>query len=266
MPLSLSVVNRLPKGVRDFLYLKLVPPELLERFGVDPETLRGPSGAKAIRGWFPEDENAASIEVRLRPEDRDPVFFCQISLDEGFKAVVLDLVVINDITGERYNIDRDPEGKDTLFGMLRRNVPEEVKAMRAGLAPGMVRPGLGLLGRFLRCLEVFTDFLGLKTIMLEALFYHTAILFERHGFGYLRGLRLMQTIHREFSPGGKLFEALDGSTPFRVPGVDQTVRGRSWAIQDGILKDALGVDWRPPKMYKLLGKSQRINTFPGQRY
>lgn len=263
MPFSLAAINSLPKPIRDSLYRNLIPKEL-------EETLSSklyPSSLKLeVKGKFPVDENLALIEVKVPFEQRDPVFLCQVSLDETFKSVSLDFILINDVTQMRFNIDVDEKGQDTFLGLRSRNIKEEVKAMEAGLAPGMIRPGLKLLRRFVSCLESFASILGIDSITLEPLFYHTAILFERYGFTYLKGLKTMLEINREFEPGGKLFQALDGSSPFRRQGMHLTVRGRSWAIHDGILEDALGKIWEPPKMYKRVSKHHGINTFPNQVY
>ena len=66
-------------------------------------------------------------------------------------------------------------------------------------------------------------------------------------------------IHRRFQPGGDLRRRMDGSTPFRMPPMADTVRGRSWAIHDGIL----GRRWVPPPMYKFPGRDFQTCTFPG---
>jgi hypothetical protein len=134
--------------------------------------------------------------------------------------------------------------------------------MKAGLAPGQVRPGLRLLGEFLQLLERFAIRLGISIISGEALFYHNAIQYENCGFGYLEGKKQMEEIDREFQKGGRLFNGLDGSTPFRKKGAEKTVRGRSWAIQDGIL----GEPWVSPKLYKPVGKKVGIKTFRGDGY
>jgi acetoin utilization protein AcuC len=173
----------------------------------------------------------------------------------------LSFIVINDPRAERFQIDRDARGKDTLFGTAARNVAEEERAMKAGLAPGQVRPGLRLLREFMFLLERFASRLAVSIISGEALFYHNAIQYERNGFGYLEGRKQMEEIDREFL-GGKLWERLDGSSPFRRKGAEKSVRGRSWAIQDGIL----GVPWVSPKIYKPVGKFVEVNTFHGQDY
>ncbi|HSQ15589.1 MAG TPA: hypothetical protein VLQ94_04705, partial [Candidatus Binatia bacterium] len=65
-----------------------------------------------------------------------------------------------------------------------------------------------------------------------------------------------------FRSGGLLCGRLDGSTPFRRPSFGLTVRGRSWAIHDGILDEP----WESPKMYKTVGENAGVDTFPGGKY
>jgi hypothetical protein len=48
--------------------------------------------------------------------------------------------------------------------------------------------------------------------------------------------------------------------------MEKTVRGRSWAIYDGIFAEAFDEEWESPKMYKMLEKDFKVNTFPGQIY
>jgi len=64
------------------------------------------------------------------------------------QSLYLDFLIINDPFSERFNVDVDEFGKDTLLGTRSRNIPEEVRAMEAGLAPGMVKHGLRLLKEF----------------------------------------------------------------------------------------------------------------------
>jgi hypothetical protein len=75
----------------------------------------------------------------------------------------------------------------------------------------------------------------------------------------------MKTIDEEFQPGGRLHAALDGSTPFRQPDQWQTVRGRAWAIHDGIL-EAIGRRWDGLRMLRQLGRHAGVNTFPDAVY
>ncbi len=72
--------------------------------------------------------------------------------------------------------------------------------MAAGLAPGQVRTGLRLLGRVLDAMDDFCRLLGKELFLVEPLFYHSALLYERHGCDYLLGRDLMETIDSEFRP------------------------------------------------------------------
>src|SRR5262249_37214455 len=178
----------------------------------------------------------------------------------------LSFVQITDPTAERFGIDRDEEGQDTLFGTATRNREEEGRALAAGLAPGQVRRGLRLLGRVMAAMEDLCRRLGKELFLVEPLFYHSALLYERHGCGYLFGQDLMARIHAEFQPGGRLHAALDGETVFRQPGFDRTARGRSWAIHDGILSVLGDAPWGGVKMYRRLGGPAGISSFPGGAY
>jgi hypothetical protein len=266
MTFSIAKVNRLPREERDPIYLRLIPESIFEKFQIDRRTLTNPCGERVVRGIFPPDDNFACIEVKYRSTDRDCIFSCQISLASFMDSLHLDFLIINDPSTERFNVDVDEFGRDTLLGARSRNIPEEIRAMEAGLAPGMVRKGLRLMGEFVRCLESFMVSLELKTVTIGAFYYHNAIVWEKHGFTYFKGGRLMEKVHKEFQPGGLLFKRLDDSTPFRKKGVERIVRGRSWAIYDGILADAFGQEWESPVMYKILGKDLKVNTFPGQIY
>jgi hypothetical protein len=266
MTFSIAKVNKLPKEERDPIYLRLVPDSIFEKFYIDRKALTNQFGERVVRGIFPPDENFGCIEVKYRSTDRDCIFSCQVSLQSFMESLHLDFLIINDPFSERFNVDIDEIGRDTLLGNRSRNIPEEVKAMEAGLAPGMVRHGLGLMKESAKCLERFMEPLGLKTITVNAFYYHNAIVWERYGFTYFKGGKMMEKIHKEFQHGGLLCERLDNSTPFRRKGMEGTVRGRSWAIYDGIYLDAFDEEWESPMMYNILGRDFKVNTFPGQIY
>jgi hypothetical protein len=178
----------------------------------------------------------------------------------------LALVQINDPTAPRYGIDRDEDGLETLLGTTTRNLPEEVRALQAGLAPGQVRRGLRMLGRVLDCMDAFCRLLGREFYLVEPLFYHSALLYERHGCDYFMGRDHMEAIHAGFQPRGGLRAGLDGSTPFRRPGCEATVRGRSWAIHDGVLGERFGQSAPGVKMFRVPGQPAGVSTFPGAVY
>jgi hypothetical protein len=262
---SIQELNGLPAALREGLYARLVPPEVYARLGVDPSTGTTATGERLARVVAPPDAGWARIEVRASRDDRDPLLLVDVEMSP-LSVPELSFVQITDPSADRFAIDRDGDGQDTLFGTASRNLGEEARALAAGLAPGQVRRGLGLLGRVLDAMEGFCRLLGKELFLVEPLFYHSALLYERHGCGYLLGRELMDQIHAGFQPGGRLHAALDGSTAFRQPGFGETVRGRSWAIHDGILGALDGAAWGGVKMYRLLGRPAGISTFPSGRY
>jgi hypothetical protein len=198
------------------------------------------------------------LKVKHRADALDPAFF--LRLDESrYGNLQIVFIILNDPDGPRFGIDLDDEGKITELGGRSRNRREEEAAMRAGMAPGQIRPGLRLLRPTLDRIEAFATRLGKPALLLEAFFYHNALLYERHGFGYLAGQERMEAIHRDFLPGGDLDRRLDGQTPFRRPGAGASIRGRSWAIHDGILSRP----WWPPVMSRPIGVRLEVCTAPG---
>ena len=258
---SIQEINALPGEVAEALYARLIPTELFERFAISPVTLRGPSGVRLVRVTAPEEAPWARVEVRSSAEDRDPALLVHVEMSP-LSVPELAFVQITDPVAPRYAIDRDPDGRDTLFGTLSRNVDEELRAMKDGLAPGQVRRGLRLLPRVLEGMEGFCRLIGKEIYLIEPLFYHSAILYERRGCGYLMGKDVMEGIQAGFAEGGALRRALDGSSAFRQPGAELTARGRSWAIHDGVA----GPAWGGVKMYKACGRDAGVNTFPGGLY
>jgi hypothetical protein len=107
--------------------------------------------------------------------------------------------------------------------------------------------------------EDFVISLGHALYFVEPLYYHNAVIFERYGFGYQMGRRLMNEIQAGFAEGGALRQLLDNSGPFRSSDAAQSIRLRSWAIHDGIL----GEPFTNVTMYKRVGVSANINTTPG---
>lgn len=253
---SIGRINALPSGQRRRVYQSLLPLDVLLRFDLDPQALlQGDRPA-----LFEVVPRSSSVELFLRhqPGAEDPILYLQLA-DTTTNQIEVVLFVVNDPRAERFDTDRLPDGTPTLFGTQGRNIEEEIRAMKAGLAPGQVRRGLRLTRDLVPILEAFVGALQHDAVYIQPLAYHNAILFERLGFAYAMGLGRMEWIHKEFSPGGLLFKRLDGSTPFRSPGAEATVRGRSWAIYDGIMD----VPYSGIKMYKRVGVHAGVITFPG---
>ena len=258
---SLATINELPEDLRDQVYHTLLLDELLERFGIDKVTLCNPCGEKVI--VVDASPHTGLVEIRLWRHlgDRDPALYIQLVDTVNNQMLVL-LFATNDPEAPRFQVDRDLGGEPTKFGTLTRNVEAEIAAMHAGLAPGQVRRGLRMSRHILPTFERFVARLGHDMYMMEPLAYHTALLFESFGCAYSLGRRRMEWIQQEFQPDGELYNRLDGSTPFRVRGMEQTVRGRSWAIHDGVLNEP----FTDVHMYKNIGKPAGVNTFPDWKW
>jgi hypothetical protein len=252
---SIGQLNHLPDAERQQVCRRLVPLEILQRLGIDSQTLADSDGHPLFECEF----SASAVEFSLRHvwDAKDPVLYLQLA-DTPHNQIEVVLFILNDPTSERFDVDRLPDGTPTYFGTLARNIDEEIRAMEAGLAPGQVRRGLRATRRLMPILDQFVAGLHHDTFYIQPLAYHNAIFFERLGFSYAMGLGRMEWIHKGFTPGGLLFGRLDGSTPFRRPGAERSIRGRSWAIHDGIL----GEPYTGVKMYKRVGIHAGVVTFP----
>lgn len=251
---SIGQVNKLPHEQMSQVYRHLVPLEILHRFGIAPQTLADSEG----RALYECKLGVSSVEISVRHvwDAQDPVLYLQLA-DTPNNQIEVVLFIVNDPNSDRFNTDRLPDGTLTYFGTLERNLEEEVRAMEAGLTPGQVRQGLGATRRLMPILEHFVAGLHRDAFYIQPLAYHNAILFERLGFSYVLGMGRMEWIQKEFAPGGLLLKQLDG-TSFRRRGAESSVRGRSWAIHDGIMGEPYG----NVKMYKRVGIHAGIVTFP----
>lgn len=258
--LSIAGVNRLPREEKEAIYGSLIPRELLRRFAISDD-LRDEDGNSAAE--FRCEAGATDVVVVLRhtPSAPDPLLYAHVSDTVSGQIHVL-LFVVNDPASPRFDVDRTADGQPTQFGVLRRNLEAEEAAMRFGLAPGQVRRGLRLLEPSIAAFESFVNRLGRDLYFIEPLFYHNAVLFERLGFSYQRGRRLMEGIHTGFQPAGGLSRQLDRSTAFRMPEAAESIRGRSWAIHDGVL----GYPFKDVTMFKRVGAVSNLTTFPDGRW
>lgn len=260
-PHSIAALNRLPLDVKERCCASLIPPALLRRFQIDPQTFTGPGGHKLLTITGSEGASSVELDLRHAPSAPDPLFYGHFADTMNGQLIVL-LVVINDPEGPRFDVDRMPDGSKTQFGTLKRNLAAEEAALQAGLAPGQVRRGLRLMRDALAAFELFVAQLGHSLFFVEPLSYHNAAVLEQIGFAYQQGKRWMESINTRFSPGGDLWAKLDGSTPFRQSEFANRIRGRSWAIHDGIM----GEPYTDVHMYKHVGKHAGINTFPDAQW
>jgi hypothetical protein len=264
IPVTLRQLNELPDNAKKRTYRALLPPTLLSQFGIDPVTWQGPDGAGHVLITANPGSGRVTLAVRRHPSPSDELFYVELE-DTSMNGIQVNFVLIRDPRGPCFRTDRDEEGQATLFGTVHRNLDAELEAMEAGLAPGQVCRGLRASRQTLEHLETFLVMIGHSAYFLEPLTYASAWLFERRGFAYVRGHKLMDDIHREFQPGGRLHQALDGSTPFRQPDQWRTVRGRAWAIHDGLL-EGIGTAWDGLRMIKQVGRHAGVETFPQAVY
>jgi len=256
---SIEEINALPADQAEALYLRLIPEPVLSRLAVDPHTLCDGEGRRLVRVTAPSGQPWARVELRASADDRDAAYLIDVEMST-LAVPELAFVQLTDPGSPRYAIDLSTDGDDTLFGTVGRNVDEEVRAMRAGLAPGQVRRGLRLLGSVLDAMSDFARLLGHEIFLIEPLFYHSAVLYERRGCGYVLGRDRMEAIDAGFRAGGELHRRLDGSTDFRRVGAEGSVRGRSWALHDGLWTESWGGRWSGIKMYKAAGRQAGVST------
>jgi hypothetical protein len=263
-PFTIRQLNNLPENVRRRLYRGLIPPALLTRFGVDPIQWTGLNKQSLVSIQAGEGSEKVLITARSSPDPDDEFLALELT-DNSLNGVELNLIVLNDPTAPRFSIDQTLDGQPTLFGTLHRNLGAEEQAMRTGLAPGQVRAGLGGSRLVFEHIDTFLSMLGHRAYFLEPLTYASAWVFERRGFAYVRGHKLMDDIHREFQPDGALYKCLDDGSIFRRREQAGTVRGRAWAIHDGIL-ETLGVQWDRIRMVKQIGRHAGVESFPQAAY
>lgn len=254
---SLRDINLLDTAEKEMIYKRIIPPRLFDVLAVSAVNFCGADGKRMITIIAPRGLGILRIEARMRAFDDDKVFFLELA-DTHYRQMELAFCIINDPRAPRFNVDKDSSGVDNCFTSLGRNIPEEISAMGAGLFPNQTHRGLKMFREFFALFERFVDGLGMEMIVAEPLTYDNAIRYEKYGFDYITGKRLMLEINEGFRPGGVLGKRMDGSSPFRMPGMERSVRGRSWAIHDGIMDEP----WDNVKIYKMVGESAAINTFP----
>jgi hypothetical protein len=254
-PSTIGGINLLPEAEKRAIYSRVIPQELLNRFDLPPvDSQRLQSLLE-----FNFKPGATDVEMRLYHERHfpDPILYGHLTDTISGQVHIL-LYILNNPDSPRFNVDILPDGSSTRFGTLKRNLEAEVAALEAGLAPGQVRHGLRLLSPAIAAFENFISSLGHEMYFVEPLYYHNAVIFERYGFTYQMGRRLMERIEAGFSEAGDLHAKLDDSNRFRRHEVEHSIRLRSWAIHDGIL----GEPFTNVTMYKRIGKSAGLTTCP----
>ncbi|MFC1922421.1 hypothetical protein ACFLY4_03945 [Chloroflexota bacterium] len=254
LPSTIMGINHLPYAQKRALYTRVIPQGLIDNFNLSTNFL-DESGNDLLSFKFSAGSPSVEMSLRHQIDFSDPIQYGHLTDTLNGQIHIL-LYILNDPDSPRYDVDKMPDGLSTVFGTQKRNIDAEIAAMTAGLAPGQVRRGLRLLRSAIQSFENFVTSLNHDIYFVEPLSYHNAVVFEKYGFSYQKGLKLMERIQSGFSPEGDLCKRLDGSSPFRMPEFSQSIRLRSWAIHDGIL----GEPFSEVTMYKYVGKSGIVDT------
>lgn len=252
-PHTISAINGLREAEKREVYARLIPPELLDHFHLTSYSLENEPSLLQLN--CPAGVPVAEMRLFHETDFPDPILYGHITDTLNGQIHVL-LYILNDPTSPRFDVDVLPDGSPTRFGTVARNLPAEIAALEFGLAPGQVRRGLRMLEPAIRRFEHFVSSLGHDMYFTEPLYYHNAVIFERYGFAYTKGRRLMERIQAGFDESGDLLPLLDGTNVFRQPRAAHSIRLRSWALHDRLL----GEPFTNVTMYKWVGKSAGINT------
>lgn len=253
-PSTIGGINKLPEEQKREIYARYIPKVMIQKFNL-PDLIHN---SDLLKFRFAEGTSDVEMMLYHKVDFPDPILYAHLADTLNGQIHIL-LYILNDPDSPRFDVDKMPDGSTTRFGIRKRNLEAETSAMQAGLAPGQVRQGLHVLKHAIASFEEFIVSLGHDMYFAEPLYYHNAVIFERHGFSYQMGRRRMESIHLGFKEGGELRQKLDGSTPFRSPAAANSIRLRSWAIHDGIM----GEPFTNVTMYKHIGKSAGLNTTPG---
>jgi len=258
-PYTIGAINLLPEDQKRNIYCDLIPRELVERFNI-PRSYNDSNGRPLLQARWASGNPSVELALFHEADFPDPVLYGHLTDTVNGQVHVL-LYVLNDPESPRFDVDKMPDGRPTKFGTLMRNIQAERAALEAGLAPGQVRRGLRFLSPAILAFEKFVESLGHDIYFVEPLYYHNAVIFERYGFAYQQGRKLMEHIQLGFSEGGDLLKQLDES-PFRPALAENSIRMRSWAVHDGIL----GEPFTNVTMYKQIGKHAGLSTTAGTRW
>ena len=132
-----------------------------------------------------------SYRLELYPSGDAPEPMAELELaDTQFNQIEVVWVALQNPSAPRFDTDVIAGGEASNGGTKRNLVAEEA-AMLAGLAPGQVRRGLGALRWLAERVETVMLCLNQRELIVQPLFYHTAVLFEQLGFSYIHGLARM---------------------------------------------------------------------------
>src|SRR4030067_2557503 len=116
-------INKLPPQEKLEIYTRLIPPELLTRLNID-SSLTDPEGNNLLTlNWTP---GSSTVEMSLRHQAGfpDPIIYGHLTDTLNGQIHIL-LYILNDPYSPRFDVDRMPDRRVTVFGTARRNIPAE---------------------------------------------------------------------------------------------------------------------------------------------
>ena len=194
-PSTIGGINLLSESEKRAIYSRYIPESLLKKYNIPP--LTSAAGHNLLQFNFASGSTDVEIRLFHQIDFPDPILYAH-STDTMNGQIHVLLYILNDPASPRFDVDKMPNGSPTKFGTLQRNIEAETNSFEAGLAPGQIRHGLRLFGQAMQTFEEFITTLGHDMYFIEPLYYHNAVNFERHGFAYQVGKRLMESIHARF--------------------------------------------------------------------
>ena len=142
-PSTITGINQLSPAEKREVYARLIPPSLIARFSLNQSLVNG-NGTDLLTLRCSPSSPSVEMALRHRADFPDPVLYGHLTDTLTGQINVL-LYILNDPDSARFDVDRMPDGRPTVFGTRFRNLEAEKAAMQAGLAPGQVRKGLRML-------------------------------------------------------------------------------------------------------------------------
>ncbi len=138
-PATLKQINDLPEGAKRRIYRALLPPTLLFQFDIDPINWKKHGDFELL---LKAEKQCGEVNCSIRSKnDSAEEVFCLQLMDNTFNGIDLNFILVSDPCSPFFGVDRDKDGRLTMFGKANRNLEEEQRAMQAGLAPGQARRG-----------------------------------------------------------------------------------------------------------------------------
>jgi hypothetical protein len=176
LPVTIKALNSLPENPKLRLYRTLIPIQVLADFDINPRTWMNPDKLLQVRLEAEKDSNKVKIHAWYGEDQYNEFFYLELA-DNAYNGIDLNFLVVNNPLSPKFRTDFDNEGRETLFGTVHRNLVEEEKAMRAGLASGQIREGLRCPQIVFNHVETFLTMMAHHAIFLEPLSYVSAWIF-----------------------------------------------------------------------------------------